>query len=417
VSDKAGKRFDLATQGRICVLCPNMCRYLCPVASVEKTETTSPRGKATLALGLRRGEVAFSEGEAAALYHCATCKICREWCPSNVDLPEVTRESRERAAREGMAPPAVRNLAERLVRDRSLHGPAVALAAEGASRYRQLVSPGAKVLYFAGCSTAALQPGVVAATLRLFEAAGVKAARLQTEECCGLPLDVFGFREEAAAFARGLAAAVEAGGYQTVVSGCPMCTQVMKERYPALGVTLGADVRHVAEYFAGLAEEGALGGAAGKRDGADTRGAGDAPADTGNPPGAGDAPGAAGSPAGVVTYHDPCYLGRYQGVYDPPRRLLTGVAGLALVEMERHGELAACCGGALTTDTVRPGTATSLASRRSEEAGRTGAGTLVTACPHCLEMLGPAGADRGIAVRDITEVLAERLGVLPRRSA
>jgi len=391
VSDKAGKRFDLATQGRICVLCPNMCRYLCPVASVEKIETTSPRGKATLALGLGRGEIAFSEGEAAALYHCATCKICREWCPSNVDLPEVTRELRERAAREGLAPPAVRNLAERLVRDRSLHGPAAALAAEGLSRYRQLVSPGAKVLYFAGCSTATLQPRVVAATLRLFEAAGVKVARLQTEECCGLPLDVLGFREEAAAFARGLAAAVEAGGYQTVVSGCPMCTQVMKERYPALGVTLGADVRHVAEYFAGLAEEGALGGPAGKRD--------------------------AGPPVGVVTYHDPCYLGRYQGVYDPPRRLLTGVAGLALVEMERHGELAACCGGAFTTDTVRPGTATSLASRRIEEAGRTGAGTLVTACPHCLEMLGPAGADRGIAVRDIAEVLAERLGVLPRRSA
>jgi len=389
VSDKAGKRFDLATQGRICVLCPNMCRYLCPVASVEKIETTSPRGKATLALGLGRGEIAFSEGEAAALYHCATCKICREWCPSNVDLPEVTRELRERAAREGMAPPAVRNLAERLIRDRSLHGPAAALAAEGASRYRQLVSPGAKVLYFAGCSTATLQPRVVAATLRLFEAAGVKVARLQTEECCGLPLDVLGFREEAAAFARGLAAAVEAGGYQTVVSGCPMCTQVMKDRYPALGVTLRADVRHVAEYFAGLAEEGALGGPAGKRD--------------------------AGPPVGVVTYHDPCYLGRYQGVYDPPRRLLTGVAGLALVEMERHGELAACCGGAFTTDTVRPGTATSLASRRIEEAGRTGAGTLVTACPHCLEMLGPAG--KGLAVRDIAEALAERLGVLPRRSA
>ena len=386
MSDKAGKHFDLATQGRICVLCPNMCRYLCPVAAVEKSETTSPRGKATLALGLGRGEVAFSEGEAAALYHCATCKICREWCPSNVDLPEVTRELRERAAREGLAPPAVRNLAERLVRDRSLHGPAAALAAEGLSRYRQLVSPGAKVLYFAGCSTATLQPRVVAATLRLFEAAGVKVARLQTEECCGLPLDVLGFREEAAAFARGLAAAVEAGGYQTVVSGCPMCTQVMKDRYPALGVTLGADVRHVTEYFAGLAEEGA-------------------------------APGDTGPPAEAVTYHDPCYLGRYQGVYDPPRRLLTGVAGLALVEMERHGELAACCGGAFTTDTVRPGTATSLASRRIEEAGRTGAGTLVTACPHCLEMLGPAGADRGIAVRDIAEVLVERLGVLPRRSA
>jgi Fe-S oxidoreductase len=386
MSDKAGKHFDLATQGRICVLCPNMCRYLCPVAAVEKSETTSPRGKATLALGLGRGEVAFSEGEAAALYHCATCKICREWCPSNVDLPEVTRELRERAAREGLAPPAVRNLAERLVRDRSLHGPAAALAAEGLSRYRQLVSPGAKVLYFAGCSTATLQPRVVAATLRLFEAAGVKVARLQTEECCGLPLDVLGFREEAAAFARGLAAAVEAGGYQTVVSGCPMCTQVMKDRYPALGVTLGADVRHVAEYFAGLAEEG-------------------------------DAPGSTGPPAGAVTYHDPCYLGRYQGVYDPPRRLLTGVAGLAVVEMERHGELAACCGGAFITDTVRPGTATSLASRRIEEAGRTGAGTLVTACPHCLEMLGPAGEDRGIAVRDIAEVLAERLDVLPRRSA
>jgi len=392
MSEKAAKRFDLATQARICAVCPNMCRFLCPVAAVEKIETVTPRGKAQLAVAVERGEIPLSPETAGVFYHCATCKVCREWCPSGVDLPEVTGGLRRRAAREGLAPVAARTLTERLLRDRSLYLSPVE-AGGRLSRYRELLTPGAKVLYFAGCSTAALHPEIVGATLRLFEAAGVKVAMLETEQCCGLPLDVLGYRDEAAGLARDLAEAVAAGGYETVVSGCPMCTYVFKEIYPVLGARLGAEVKHVTEFFFGLHEDGALVKLGRKHDLA-------------------------------VTYHDPCYLGRYQDVFDAPRRLLSDVAGLRLLEMESNRGLAACCGGAPATDAAVPGTATAIGARRAAEARRTGADLLVTACPHCLDMLGPAagsgdgppaGPGDGPPVRDISEVLAERFGVLPRR--
>ncbi len=384
MSDKAAKSFDLPTQGRICAICPNMCRFLCPVSAVEKVETITPRGKATLAADLARTGALGAE-TAELFYHCATCKICREWCPSNVDLPEVTARWREKAASEGSAPEAVRTLARRLQKDRSLHRPAGELAGELA-RFRELLDGKAKVLYFAGCTTAALHPEIIGATLRLFEAAGAKVAMLAPEECCGLPLETLGYREEAAAFAKGLAGAVAEGGYDTVISGCPMCTWVLKERYPALGAKLGAEVKHVTEFFFGLHEDGGLAKEAPRQDGA-------------------------------VTYHDPCYLGRYQKVYDAPRRLLADVAGLKLVEMDPARELAACCGGAPATDTTVPATATAIGARRLEDARRTGAETLVTACPHCLDMFAPAAkaGGNGLAVKDIAEVLAERFGVLPRR--
>jgi Fe-S oxidoreductase len=423
VPNKAAKRFDLATQIRICALCPNMCRFLCPVATVEKAETITPRGKATLTLAAESGDIPFTAGTAAVFYRCAQCKICREWCPSGVDLPEATASLRRRAAREGVAPKAVRTLAARLVGERSFYRPAAELAET--DRYRSLLDKRAKVLYFAGCATAALHPEIIEATLRLFEAGGVKVDMLRPEECCGLPLDVLGYADEASEFAGGLAQAVAGGGYETIVTGCPMCAQVMKEGYPG-GVTLGVEVKHVTEFLDGLGQEVGLAGLRGHR----------VPAGPG--PGREGASLAGRHPPTdlAVTYHDPCYLGRYQGVYEAPRRLLAEVAGLEVVEMERGRELAACCGGAPAIDATVPATATAMASRRVAQAGRTGAGTLVTACPRCLEMLraaaeagvgagsdasgdGPRGpvpaSDRGLFVRDITEVLAERLGVRRER--
>jgi len=414
-------KFELETQAMICSLCPNMCRFLCPVSAVEKNETITPRGKGTLVRALDRGEIGLDAGAAEVFYHCAGCKVCREHCPSEVDLPEVMDRYRVRAAREGLAPAAARTLARRLGKDRSLYRPAAELA-EGLTRYRELLSPGARVLYFAGCSTAALYPEIIETTLRLFEAAGVKVDMLEPEECCGLPLYTLGYRDEAAEFARTIETAVKGRNCETIVSGCPMCVEMMRERYPSLGVELGAEVRHVTEFLGELAEQGTLtgltetaaaagSGAAAGRGSVDAAGTGSAEATR---TGSGEAAAACGRGSDRVTYHDPCYLGRWLGVYDAPRRLLAETAGVDLVEMESTRGYAACCGGSAAVSAVTPETATRITLRRLEEAARTGAGALITACPHCLEMFRPAAPD-GLAVRDITEILAERLGVAPRR--
>jgi Fe-S oxidoreductase len=118
-----------------------------------------------------------------------------------------------------------------------------------------------------------------------------------------------------------------------------------------------------------------------------------------------------------VTYHDPCFLGRYNNIYDEPRQILESVPGMELVEMERNKKDAFCCGGGsgnFVTDFLA-GSADSPARIRAREAHETGADILVVACPSCLTMLTDAvkaeNLDDKLAVKDISQVFTESLSV------
>ncbi|MGW8322021.1 MAG: (Fe-S)-binding protein, partial [Thermodesulfobacteriota bacterium] len=110
-----------------------------------------------------------------------------------------------------------------------------------------------------------------------------------------------------------------------------------------------------------------------------------------------------------VTYHDPCHLGRYCGVYDAPRNILASIPGLEFQEMERIREWAWCCAAGGGVRTAFPEEmAKWAAGLRLEEAADTGADTLVTACPFCEQNLGEsAKASGGLEVVDILKIVAE----------
>jgi Fe-S oxidoreductase len=116
-----------------------------------------------------------------------------------------------------------------------------------------------------------------------------------------------------------------------------------------------------------------------------------------------------------VTYQDPCFLGRYNKIYDEPRQILLSISGLELVEMERNKRDAFCCGGGsgnFVTDLLA-GSTDSPARVRAREAYETGANTLAIACPSCLTMLTDAvkaeDLDHKLAVKDISQILKESL--------
>jgi Fe-S oxidoreductase len=118
-----------------------------------------------------------------------------------------------------------------------------------------------------------------------------------------------------------------------------------------------------------------------------------------------------------VTYQDPCFLGRYNNIYDEPRQILQSIPGVELVEMERNRKDAFCCGGGsgnFVTDLLA-GSADSPARVRAREAYETGADTLAVACPSCLTMLTDAvkaeDLDDKLAVKDISQILKELLPV------
>ena len=118
--------------------------------------------------------------------------------------------------------------------------------------------------------------------------------------------------------------------------------------------------------------------------------------------------------ARTVTYHDPCFLGRRNGVYDAPRNVLRSIPGVRLVEMPRSRERSLCCGGGGGRMWVEAGEGEKIAEVRIREAAATGAETVVTACPFCFSNLDDAvktaGFEGRLVVKDLTELVAESLG-------
>jgi Fe-S oxidoreductase len=174
-------------------------------------------------------------------------------------------------------------------------------------------------------------------------------------------------------------------GSKRIVSHCPHCMNSFRQDYSQLGAKL--DVVHHSEFLSELVRMERL----------------PKPTTTG---------GATGTGPGRVTYHDPCYLARVQGVTAAPRTLLNLAVGPeSLVEMPRHGRQTSCCGaggGRMWFDDTAD---QRIGQSRIAEALATDARTLAVSCPFCLTMTADGLAARGstMAVRDIAEILADAL--------
>jgi Fe-S oxidoreductase len=119
----------------------------------------------------------------------------------------------------------------------------------------------------------------------------------------------------------------------------------------------------------------------------------------------------------TVTYHDPCYLGRHNKIYMPPRELLTNVPGVNLVEMDRNKETSFCCGAGGGRMWLEENIGTRINQNRGDEAMATGATKIAVACPFCSVMLNDAvtvrSQEQGISapaeVVDVATLLLERV--------
>ncbi|MBI3271156.1 MAG: (Fe-S)-binding protein [Planctomycetes bacterium] len=354
-----------------CTYCPKLSRFVCPVGLATRSEAYTPTGKMTMLHLLRSGAVPYNAETAASAYKCTGCRSCTATCEHRIDVATVLEAARAESVRRGVAPPAV---AEHDARVRSHGNPFGADLAKTAAEVVPAAYRGrrAEVGYFVGCATLRHSPQVVRDTIKLFEALGVDfGVHFPERWCSGYPSLSLGNVETFRALARGHRDAL--ARYSVVVSGCPGCVRTMRDRYPEGKAALSAPVLHVSAFLERYLTQGKLKPARkyGK----------------------------------LVAWHDPCYLNRYLGVVEPPRRLLETATGAPPREFRWCRRDAACSGAGGGMTVTNRAIAREIARARVDEFRATGAEELVTGCPSCVRWLGKAGAP----TRDLVSVLADSL--------
>jgi heterodisulfide reductase subunit D len=376
-----------AEEGRSCVRC-GLCLSTCPGYRESLNETDSPRARVALVQALQDGMLdAPDDGYANAFYRCLLCGACTFTCPSGVAVDRVLELTRGDLADEGLLPPALSQLNERIAEYRNVSGEPNdwrLIWTDGLSHLPTgLGKEEAEVAYFVGCVGSFFPRSykVPQSLVQVFDKAGVDYALLGGSEwCCGYPMFVNGELAAARELMAHNLEAVRALGATKVVTTCPSCYYFWKESYPAaLGMDdLGIKVQHATEFLADLLESG-------------------------------DVP--LGEVPKTVTYHDPCDLGRKGGVTEAPRRILAQIPGVRLVEMPENRESSYCCGGGGNLETYAPDVVRAVSRTRIRQALDAGADTVLSACQQCERTLARAArADRArVRVQDIVELVLQSM--------
>ncbi len=316
------------------------------------------------------------------IWSCAMCGGCEETCPVSVEhTSKIIEMRRHLVLAQKDFPAAMRRFFANVETygnpwgvDRN--GGTGRPAYSGAGAITD--SSGAEYVFFTGCA-ASFDAGAgraAAALINIMTKAGVSFAVLGADEwCCGETARRMGNETLFQQAVQKNVGTWQALGVRKIITGCPHCYNTLKNEYPRFGG--GWEVIHHSVLLAGLFKEGRL-----------------KPAFSDN----------------VVTYHDPCYLGRYNGIYREPREMLRASPGVRLMEMQRAENRSFCCGAGGGRFWTRAGEENLIAADRARQAIATGASVLCTACPYCKMLLEKTIADREgrerIQVLDIAEVLA-----------
>ncbi|MBN1772508.1 MAG: (Fe-S)-binding protein [Deltaproteobacteria bacterium] len=335
---------------------------------------------------IREATFGLTQIESEDIWRCTTCGTCPQECPRGVEQVELGVALRRVASKYDVFPASVRSA--RAVRaGLTLEGnPLNEERAKRGDWAKDLpVRPfeeGMDVLYFVGCyySYDPRLRKVAAATARILARAGVRFGILgEREGCCGESVRKTGAEQLFRDLARHNIKTWIDAGVKKIVVASPHCYHTFKNEYPEFKVNF--EIVHMSQFLLGLVRDGRL-----KLEKPYPK---------------------------RVAYHDPCYLGRHNGIFDEPRELLRAVPGLELVELADARQKSLCCGGGggrVWMDTPRGERFSDL---RLDQARDVGAEVLATACPYCITMFEDSRLtreDENLAtVRDLAEIVEQAL--------
>ncbi len=373
---------------RRCIQC-GTCSATCPTAYAMDF---SPRQLWRMVqLGLR-DEVLNS----STFWLCTTCKACQVRCPRDIDLMDAMISLKEVAFGSDVnVPEGMKTFGDTIGANYNISGDDNVnrqIWSQNLQRIPLGVEPRrkqAEVLYFIGC-VSSFYPRVYSipqSMVQVMERADVEFTTLGGDEwCCGYPLHIAGMGDRVHEFAKYNVGQARAVGAKKVVFTCPSCYYAWAHLYPEYVDVSGIKLQHASEFLGELL--------------------------------AGNGP-ALGPVEEVVTYHDPCDLGRKSGVYDAPRELMALIPGLELREMSACRENALCCGGGGDVEVADSEVPAGVAARRLVQVQATEARYVVSACQQCKRTLQEGARQNKVRVRamDLTELVWKSITEASRASA
>lgn len=372
IKEKGGDSF------KSCYQC-GLCDAVCPWNRVRQFSMRKLVRQATFGL---------TEIENEEIWRCTTCGTCPQRCPRGVDQIKAGVSLRKLAAEYDVYPGQVgpiRNVVASLSSEgNSLGGEREKRADWAKGLPVKPYAEGMEVLYFTGCylSYDPRMRKVAAATTAILNKAGVSFGILGSKEsCCGESIRKTGNEELFRRLAKdNIKAFIDAGVKRVLVSS-PHCYHSFKNEYPEFMVNF--EVVFISEFIGELLKAGRLR--------------------------------LTGEYVKKVTYHDPCYLGRHNGIYDEPRRVLKQVPGLELREMADTREKSLCCGGGGGRIWMETPKEERFSDLRLRQAVAAGAEVLATSCPYCITNFTDSNLDledgQILEIKDLTEIILDVIQV------
>ncbi len=358
-----------------CIQC-GRCSAGCPVSLTGALNIRQLIGKITV---YRDPAPVFEQPE---LWDCTTCSVCTLRCPRGLEPHELIIAIRSMLTEAGNIPAAARDALEATLKQGNPYGQIKSQRADWAADLAiKDLSRGDKtdVLYFVGCAPS-YDPRVqevARALAKILTQAGVDFAILGNEEtCCGNEIRRLGEEGLFEMLKKHNLDLFTQYGVRQIVTTSPHCYHVLKNEYQDSNL----EVRHYTQLIAELIDNGKLS--------------------------------LAKETKKQVAYHDPCFLGKQNLVFDEPRFALRSIPGITLLDFERSRERSLCCEGGGGRQWVDVSDSQErLADIRVEEALELGVEVLATACPFCLLNLEDAVKTLGVAerlqIKDIAELMLE----------
>lgn len=361
---------------KYCYQC-GLCDAVCPWNRV---------GNFSMRKIVRQGFFGMTEIDTEEIWRCTTCGTCPQKCPRDVKQIDSVVALRRIATEYGVYPASVQPI--RIV-NASLMSDGNPLGEDRKNRANwaeglsvKTFTEGMDILYFPGCylSYDPRLKKVAKATVKILNKAGVDFGILGTKEsCCGESIRKTGGEELFKQLARENITAFINNGVKKILVSSPHCYHTFKNEYPEFMAYF--EIVHISQLLFDLINEGRL-----YLNKEYTK---------------------------KITYHDPCYLGRHNGIFDEPREVLKSVQGVELNEMPDSRINSLCCGGGGGRVWMETAKGERFSDIRIEQATGVGAEVLVTSCPYCITMFEDSRLTMGFAetieVKDITEIIEEAM--------